>query len=63
MALEKIRIYKKHTHNDVEYNPGPEGIEIEVDEVSAKFIREHDVHKKPGVAAAAEPQHPAASTR
>jgi hypothetical protein len=43
----KVRIYKAHTHAGVEYTPGPEGIEIDVAEHDAAFLKAAGVLDKP----------------
>lgn len=39
----KIRIYKPHTHAGRRYNPGAEGIEIEVSESDAAYLKQAGV--------------------
>lgn len=43
----KVRIYKPHTHAGMRYEPGPDGMDIEVDEASAKFITTVGADKAP----------------
>lgn len=48
----KVRIYKPHTHAGRRYNPGPEGIEIEVSKSDAAYLERAGV-TTPAVAAEA----------
>ena len=52
----KIRIFKPHTHAGKRYEPGPEGVELDVNEHDAKFIRDRGLHERP------KPDLPAATT-
>lgn len=45
----KIRIYQAHEHAGVQYNPGAEGVEIEVSKTDADFIKSIGIDQKPGV--------------
>lgn len=51
----KVRIYKPHTHDGVDYVPGPEGIEIDVESHDADFLKKHGVLDKPEPAKAEQP--------
>lgn len=45
----KVRIYKPHTHAGVRYEPGPEGLEIDIPAHDVEFLNKHtDVSKRPG---------------
>lgn len=47
----KVRIYKPHTHAGTKHVPGPDGLEIDLPEHDAKWLKEHtDVCKKPEAA-------------
>jgi len=35
----KIRIHHPHTHAGIAYTPGPEGVELDVTEQEAAFLR------------------------
>lgn len=44
----KVRIYKPHTHAGVRYEPGPEGLEIDIPAHDVEYLNKHtDVCKKP----------------
>lgn len=44
----KVRIYKPHTHAGTRHEPGPDGLEIDIPDHDAKWLKEHtDVCKKP----------------
>lgn len=45
-ALRKVRIFKPHTHAGKRYTPGPEGVEIEVNEADAKFLDSIGITKR-----------------
>lgn len=48
----KVRIFKSHTHDDIDHVPGPDGIEIEVTPPEAEFLKQHGVLDKPASAPA-----------
>lgn len=49
-AKRKVRIFRPHTHEGKRLTPGPEGIEIEVNEPDAKFLESVGATKRPGPA-------------
>lgn len=56
--MKKVRIYKQHTHAGIKYTPGPDGIDIEVSDTDADFLKKAGVLDKP----AAAPVAPAAAS-
>ena len=53
----KVRIYAPHTHAGKRYVPGPEGIEVDVSDADAKWLKENTkvLQKPQAESAAAEP--------
>lgn len=51
----KTRIYKPHTDNGKQYNPPPEGMDVELDETSVAWLKANrpDVLEAPQVAESA----------
>lgn len=49
-AKRKVRIFRPHTHDGKRLTPGPEGLEIEVNEPDAKFLESVGATKRPGPA-------------
>ncbi|WP_303749511.1 DUF7210 family protein [Stenotrophomonas pigmentata] len=49
-AKRKVRIFRPHTHEGKRLTPGPDGIEIEVNEPDAKFLESVGATKRPDVA-------------
>jgi hypothetical protein len=45
----KVRIYTPHTHAGKKYEPGPDGMDIEVPEHDAKFLEGIGATKPPKV--------------
>jgi hypothetical protein len=43
----KVRLYKPHTHAETRYEPGPEGIELDVEKHDAEFMKSVGVLDKP----------------
>jgi hypothetical protein len=62
-AKRKIRIYKPHTHEGKRLTPGPDGIEIEVNEPDAKFLDSIGVTKRPDAIAEVAPAATAGGIR
>lgn len=50
-ALRKVRIYRPHSHGGKRYTPGPEGVEIEVNEADAKFLQTIGATTRPAASA------------
>lgn len=46
----KVRIFRPHTHEGKRLTPGPDGIEIEVNEPDAKFLESIGATKRSDVA-------------
>lgn len=55
----KVRIYKPHTHAGKKYNPPPEGVEIEVSQAAAKWLRDQGLTERPVAKPAADATKPA----
>ena len=45
--MKKVTVYKPHTHAGKKLRPGPDGIEIEVSEQDATFLKDAGVLDKP----------------
>lgn len=46
-GLQKVRIFKPHTHAGKRYTPGPEGVEIEVGAHDVEFLKRAGVLDNP----------------
>lgn len=51
-SLQTVTIYKPHTHAGKRLRPGPNGIQIQVNEHDAKFLKDAGVLDKPAIDAA-----------
>lgn len=47
--LHTVTIYKPHTHAGKRLRPGPDGIQIEVNALDAKFLKDAGVLDKPAI--------------